>query len=183
MLRKILEKVFNSKKFTNCKTSLTLTIDVSEIPDNKNIGKLFPNYELLFVDQTNSSSDPSQILTQQFSSSSCIPHHLCQILLKPTETPLQHNPHYVLRRFPYFVVLHLTTRHHKYWIYQTICEAKSIKFVIKLFTDHNTLLVKQAIHQKTESEYFRAASLSNLDKTVSNSSIFNTKHTEFSTRW
>ena len=31
----------NLKKFTQCKTSHTLKIDVFEIPDNKNIGKLF----------------------------------------------------------------------------------------------------------------------------------------------
>ena len=38
---KILGKVFITKKFTQCKTSCTLKIDVFEIPDNKNIGKLF----------------------------------------------------------------------------------------------------------------------------------------------
>ena len=66
MLQKILEKVFITKKFTQCKTSRTLIIDVLKIPDNKNIGKLFPKYELLFLDHANSSSDPSQILTEQF---------------------------------------------------------------------------------------------------------------------
>ena len=39
-----------------------------EIPDNKNIGKLFSKYELLFLDQHNSSYDLSQILTLQFPS-------------------------------------------------------------------------------------------------------------------
>ena len=66
MLRKILEKVFITKKFTQCKTSRTLKIDVFEMSDNKNFEKLFSKYELLFLDQANSSSNPSQILIQQF---------------------------------------------------------------------------------------------------------------------
>ena len=66
MLRKILEKVFSAKKFTQCKISCTLKIDVFKIPDNINIGKLISKNELLFLDQANSSSDPSQILIQQF---------------------------------------------------------------------------------------------------------------------
>ena len=66
MQRKILEKVFVNKKFTQCKTSLTLKIDAFEIPDNKNVGKLFSKYELLFLDKANSSSDPSQTLVLQF---------------------------------------------------------------------------------------------------------------------
>ena len=45
---------------------------------------------------------------------------------------------------------------------------------IKLYADHNTLLVKQATHKKIES--FRAASLSKLDNTFNNNSIFNTKY-------
>ena len=59
MLRKILD-VFITKKFTQCKTLHTLKINLFEIQHNKNIGKLFPKYELLFLDQANSSSDPSQ---------------------------------------------------------------------------------------------------------------------------
>ena len=48
------------------KTSRILQINVFEMPDNKNIGKLFPKYELLFLDQANSSSDPSQIFILRF---------------------------------------------------------------------------------------------------------------------
>ena len=59
--RKILEKVFITKKCTQC-TSHVLKIDVLELTDNKNIGKLFSKYKLLFPNQANSSSDPSQIL-------------------------------------------------------------------------------------------------------------------------
>ena len=52
-------------------------------------------------------------------------------------------------------------------------------FIIKLYTDHNTLWVKHATHQKAES--LRAVSLLKLDKTVNNNSIFNTRYAEFST--
>ena len=65
VLRKILEKVFITKKFTQCRTC-TLQIDVFEIPDNKQILKLFSKYELLFLDQPNSCSNPSQTLVLQF---------------------------------------------------------------------------------------------------------------------
>ena len=65
MLRKILE-VFITKKFSQYKISRTLKIDSPEIPDNKDIGKLFSKYELLFLDQANSSSDPSQRWTLRF---------------------------------------------------------------------------------------------------------------------
>ena len=59
MLRKLSEKVFINKKFTQCKTSGTLKIDAVEIPDTKNIG-------LLFLNQPDSCSDPSQILILHF---------------------------------------------------------------------------------------------------------------------
>ena len=58
----ILEKISITNEFTQCKTSRTLKIDVFEIPYNKNIGKLLSKYELLLLDQANSSSDPTQIL-------------------------------------------------------------------------------------------------------------------------
>ena len=48
MLGKILEKVFITKKFTECKTSRNLKFEVIEMPDKKNIGKFFSKYELLF---------------------------------------------------------------------------------------------------------------------------------------
>ena len=50
VLRKILEKVYITKRFTQCKRSRTLKPDVFEISDNKNIGKLFSKYELFFLD-------------------------------------------------------------------------------------------------------------------------------------
>ena len=67
VLWKILEKVFNTKKFIQCKTSRTLKIDVFEILDKiKNIGELFSKYVLLFLDQASSSSDSFKILILQF---------------------------------------------------------------------------------------------------------------------
>ena len=57
-------------KFTNVKNrilSRILKIDVFKISDNKGIGKLFSKYELLFLDQANSSSDPCQVLILQSS--------------------------------------------------------------------------------------------------------------------
>ena len=147
------------------------------------IGKLFWKYELLLLDEGNSSSDPSQLLIQQFPilELPCLPDNLCQILPYPTKTLLQHNHHHVLNQFPYFVLPHLMTHHHNDWIYQTISQAKSIKFFTKLYTDHNTLFIKQATYQKSES--FRDASLSKLDNTVNNNSIFNIRYAEFSRKW
>ena len=54
-----LHNVFITWKFTHYKTSRTLKLDVFKIPDNKNTEKLFSKYELLFLDQANSSSNAS----------------------------------------------------------------------------------------------------------------------------
>ena len=131
----------------------------------KVFGSFFWNYELLFLDQANSSSYPSEILIIQF---------------PMIQTFLQHNTHHVLHRFRYFVLPQASTRHHKYWIYQTICQAKPIKFIIKLCTDHynlwdNTLPIKNCV--------CKSCSLSKLDSTVNNNSIFNTKYADFSAKW
>ena len=61
----MVEKVFINKNFTQFKTSRTVKIDVLEIPD-KNVGKLFSKYELLFFDQASFSSYPSKILILKF---------------------------------------------------------------------------------------------------------------------
>ena len=50
---------------------------------------------------------------------------------------------------------------------------------INLHSDHNTLQVKYASHQKAES--LRGTSFSKLDNKFNNNSIFNTKYAEFST--
>ena len=120
---------------------------------NKIIKKLFPQYELLFSTKL----IPVLLHLKYWSYDSpyieltWIPHHLYQVLSYPTETPLQPNNHHLLQWFSYFVLPHSTKRHHKYWLYQTIWQLKPIKFIIKLFTDHHTLWVKHATHQKTES--------------------------------
>ena len=108
-----------------------LKINVFEIPDNKNVWKLFPKYELLFLDQANCSFDPSQILIYYdfpYLELPLLSHHLYQVL-----------PGQVLYWFPHFVLPHLTTCHHKYWMYQIICQVEPIKFIIKPYTDCSTL--------------------------------------------
>ena len=82
---------------------------------------------------------------------------------------------------PYFVLPHSTSRRHSYWIYQTIWQAKSIIFIMKLYTDHNSSWVKHAIHQKVES--LREASLPKLDNKVNNNSLFKTKYAKFFRKW
>ena len=62
-----------------------------------------------------------------------------------------------------------------------MCQAKPIKCIIKLYTDHNILWIKHTSHEEAES--FRETSLSKLDNTVNNNSIFNTKYAEFSAKW
>ena len=81
-------------------------------------------------------------------------------------------------RSSYFALPHSTTRHHKYWINQSICQVKPTKFIIKLYTGLNTLWVKNSTHHNAES--LRASSLSKLDNTFNDSSISNTKYSEFS---
>ena len=41
-------------------------MDVFELPDRKNIGKLFLKFELIFLDYADFSFDPSQILILQY---------------------------------------------------------------------------------------------------------------------
>ena len=69
------------------------------------------------------------------------------------------------------LLLPYSTTYRNYWIYQTIYQANSVKFIIKLYTNHNTLLVKRATYQKSES--LRAASLSKISSgsTTTQSSI------------
>ena len=90
----------------------------------------------------------------------------------PTKTSPQHNYHYVLHRFPCFV-LSIFTTHHSYWIYQTIHQANPLKFFIKIYTDQKNIWTKHATYKNSES--LRAVSLSKLDSMVNSNSIFNTK--------
>ena len=48
VLWKILGNTFITKKYNQCKTPRTLKIVVFELPNNKNIGKLFSKYVLFF---------------------------------------------------------------------------------------------------------------------------------------
>ena len=164
VLRKILEKVFIAKKFTQCKTSRTryqISPNIRfEIPDNKDFRNCVQNMNcfswiklipvLIHFIYWYYDSPFLELLY--------LPPHLCQILPLPISTPLQHNPHHVLHWFSYFVLPHSITHHHKYWICQTIWQAKLIKFIVKLYSDNNTLWVKHSIHLKAES--LRIASLS-----------------------
>ena len=120
---------------------------------------MFSKYETFFLDQANFRSYQSQILILKY------------LILRaslPLSPSLQHNPQYVLHQFPYFVLANLTIRH-KYWIYQTVCQAKALKFIIKLYADHQKLwhvrrwgslcthtrkkkiMVKHATHRKLDS--------------------------------
>ena len=60
------------------------------------------------------------------------PHY--QISHWPTEIFLHHNPPNVLHRFSYFV-LPYATMHNINWIYRTKCKSKSVRFIIKLYTN------------------------------------------------
>ena len=80
-------------------------------------------------------------------------------------------------QFPYFVLPHLTTRHHKYWINQTICQAKPTTFIIKLYTGLNTLWVKHDTHQKAGS--LRASSLSILSLLIFGYNHPNNRHYKY----
>ena len=100
----------------------------------------------------------------------CFPYHSCLILPQPTETSVRHSPHRVLHRLPCFSLAHSTTWHHKYWIYQTIWQAKPIRFIIKLHQDQNNLWVKKdANHQKAESLRTRSAITTYLIQNMLNS--------------
>ena len=149
MLQKILEKVFVTKKFTQCKISCTLKINEFKIPDNKNTKKLFSRYKLLSWIKLISALIPLKYwyYNSPYLELSYLPHHFCDVFILPTETSFQHNPHHIVHRFSYLILRHSTMRHHRCWIYQTICQSKPIEFNIKLYKCHNILWVKLATHQ------------------------------------
>ena len=114
----------------------------------------------------------------------CLSHHFCQILpclsnfsqLKPfsTQSPCSSLVSLFCPTPLDYTLLQVLN-------IPNICKVKPVKFIIKLYTDHNTLRVKHATHQKTES--LKAASLSKLVNMVNSNFIFNTKYAEFSTKW
>ena len=141
---------------------------------------MFSRYELLCLDQANSSSDLSQILIIHFPTPRASPAPsssliICQILPYPAETLLQHNRHYVFHWFLYFVYTPSQVLDKPNHIPS---QAKAIKLIINLYADHNTISANHVTHQKAES--LRANSLSKLDNTVNNNSISNTNYVDFS---
>ena len=183
VLRKILKKVFITKKFTKCKSSRTLKIDVFEIPDKQNIGKLFLKYYLLFLDQANPNSVPSQILilwcpkprasllpspslsnftlgywnhpsTQSSSCSSSVS------LFCPTQ----------FNHMPATTKIGYTKPYGK--LSQSNLSSSCVQIVMLYVS--NTLPMKKLS---------RATSLSKLYNPLNNNSIFNTKYVEFFTKW
>ena len=121
-----------------------------------------------FLNQVNPSFDPSQILILGFPKPRAFlpPLTVCVRFYPRQLEPLFNT--IISMFFIGFSILSYPIQphahHHKYWINQTIWQTQPIKFLIKLYADHNTLCVKQAIHEKVES--LRAASLSKLDSTV-----------------
>ena len=140
---------------------------------------------MLFLDQVNPSSDPSEILILRFHKPrASLPPLTISVKFYPSQLEPLFNT-ILIMVFIGFSILSYSIQphayHHKYWIHQTISQAQPIRFNIKLYTDHNTLCVKHVTHEQAES--LRAASLSKLDNTVNNNSIFNTKYAEFFTKW
>ena len=141
---------------------------------------MFSRYELLCLDQANSSSDLSQILIIHFPTPRASPAPsssliICQILPYPAETPLQHDPHYVFHRFLYFVHTPSQVLDKSNHIPS---QAKPIKLIINLYADHNIIWANHVTHPKAES--LRADSLTKLDNTVNNNSISNTNYVDVS---
>ena len=155
MLRKILDKVFLINKFTQCKTSRTLKIDLFEIPDNETSRRLFSKYELLVLDQGNSSSDPSQILILQFP----IP----RASLSSTDTPLQLNPHNTLHWFPFFILpilpcaiksIEYTIPYARKWCKSSLQNGRCSFIFPTLFVHKNTLKSSLKMHYSTSVNFY-----------------------------
>ena len=104
---------------------------------------------------------------------SYLPHHLCQILPQPTETLSSAN------LIMFFIGFNILSNPIRPQATTSIGYTKSYinpsqsKFVIKLYTDHDTLWVKHATHLKAE--FLRTASSSNLDNNGRCSFIFTTR--------
>ena len=180
MLRKILEKVFINKIFNQWKTSSTIKIDVYEIPDNKNIVKLFSKYEPLFFNH--SISDPSQILTLQF------PTPGASLPVSPSMSN--------------FILANLSPSSTQY----LSCSSSVSLFFLTSFDQTPPQVLDIPKHVPNQSnvlssyvqiiisyesnmlpikkpESLRTTSLSKLDNTVNKNSLFNTKYTGSFTKW
>ena len=161
VLQKILGKVFITMNCIQHKTLHALKVDLLEMSDNKNIWKLLSKYELFSLDQANTTKPHPYSFPTPLAISIKFP--LGQ--LKPLFNVIFIKLHHVLYGLPYFFLPHSNTWHN-YWICQTISQAKPIKFNIKIYTNHNTLLVNHTTYKKTET--LRADSLSRSDNMVHN---------------
>ena len=114
-------------------------IDKFKISDNKNIRNFFSKYELLFFDQANSSSGSSQSLILQFP----IPRTSLPPSLSLSNFALANGNPYPKQSWSCFssVSVFCPTRF----------DHIPPQFIIKLYSDHNTLTVKYTSHQNAES--------------------------------
>ena len=134
---------------------------------------MFSKCKLLFSDQANPSSAILQLpITFSFSASLTISVQFYSSQLNPLFKTILIIFFIGFLIFPYPIWPHATT---------SIGYTKPYAKPSQLNQYHNTLWAKYAAHQKVES--LRAASISKVDNTVNNSSIFNTKYAEFSTKW
>ena len=134
---------------------------------------MFSECKLLFSDQANPSSAILQLpITFSFSASLTISVQFYSSQLNPLFKTILIIFFISFLIFPYPIWPHATT---------SIGYTKPYAKPSQLNQYHNTLWAKYATHQKAES--LRAASISKVDNTVNNSSIFNTKYAEFSTKW
>ena len=158
-----------------------------ELLDNKNFGKMFSKYEMFSLDQAKISSDSPQIWYYNTPSLelSCFPRRLCQKFALTNWTPISTILIMFFIGFPIFsypicnhtpplldILNHMPSQDKQ--IYYQV-------HIINLYTNQNTLFFKHAAYQKADSS--RAASLSLLDNTVSNNSVFYKKCAEFYTKW
>ena len=107
-LRKIMEKVYITKKCTQCKTSHTLKTDVFELPNNKDIEKLFSKSEVVFIEQSNFSSNPFQVLILQYPiPRGSLPFLDISVIFHPGQLKSFFNPIFImfLFGFPYLFYL------------------------------------------------------------------------------
>ena len=151
MLRKTLEEVFIFKKPTQCKTSHTIETDF-DLPDTRNIEKLFSKYEMFFLDQLNFSSDLSKILIMQQliprAASSPWPSlfNLTLVKWKSSSAYLYH-----ALILPYPVRPNTTSIGYT----KSYAKPRQSNFFIKLYTNHKYFFVKHTRHT-TKSPDFKS---------------------------
>ena len=156
------KRFFVNTKFTKCKTSRTLQINVFEIQIIKILENCFQNMNCFYWIKLIPVLIYLQFWYYNFPQLElpCFPHHPCHISPYPTETSLQHNPHHVFYRFPYLGLPHLTTRHHKYWINKTYAKPTQWNFLssyIQILIPYgsNTLHIKNWVFKRRSSFKFR----------------------------